>query len=76
MKNAIKDAIAHCERASERCIRIGAKRRARPARLDADRKAKPMTEIVPLVKPGKRNMGDNIQGYEIRDIDPGKEGNG
>lgn len=45
-------------------------KKVRKARLDADKTAKPLTSISALVKEGKKNWGDNVVGYVVRDVDP------
>lgn len=44
--------------------------KTRPARLNADKNAKPLTEITAKVISGKLNRGGNIVSYEIRNRDP------
>jgi hypothetical protein len=46
------------------------KRKARPARIDADRKAKPLTKIIAHLPPGKLSFPENVERYEVVDSDP------
>lgn len=45
--------------------------KARKARLDADRTAKPRTRLVAHVPEGKRIVGHQlVERYELKDVDP------
>lgn len=46
------------------------KKKVRKARLDADRKAKPLTRIVVRVPANQRYMTGREDSYEIQDTDP------
>jgi hypothetical protein len=46
------------------------KSKARPARLDPNGTAKPMTQIVTHVPSGELNLPSNVVDYELRSVDP------
>lgn len=48
-------------------------KKTRKAREDKEGTAKPMTQLVGQVLPGKLNLPGNIMSYELRHVDPNEK---